>query len=271
LYPHWTQDTLSVNGVPIHYTRTGDGSKPPLVLLHGFSDHGLCWLRVACDLEADYDIILMDARGHGRSARVQPGEEIDQAADAAGLIQALGLNRPILGGHSMGAHTSANTAARFPELVRALLLEDPPWWDVSPATAPQTQRPDPYRDWLLTIPTLSDEAILTKCRTDSPTWAEVELPAWVESKRMFDLNFLHSHTIANRPWQAAVPAIGCPALLLTADTTRQALVSPSVAQQVATLNPLFQVKHIPGAGHNIRRENYAEYIAAVKGFLSTVL
>ena len=125
MLPHWTANDLVVDGVKIHYTRTGDGSKPPLVLLHGFSDSGLCWPLVAHDLEADYDVILPDARGHGHSARVQPGESIDMAADTAGLIRALGLHRPVLGGHSMGANTSSHVGARYPKLIRALVLEDP--------------------------------------------------------------------------------------------------------------------------------------------------
>lgn len=92
MYPHWTECDVLVDGIQIHYTRTGDGSKPPLLLLHGFSDDGMCWLPVARDLEAKYDLILPDARGHGRSARVQPGEDVNMAADIAGLIRRLGLN-----------------------------------------------------------------------------------------------------------------------------------------------------------------------------------
>ena len=56
-----------VNGLKLHYTRTG-GAKPPVVLAHGFSDDGLCWTPVAEALAADYDVVMVDARGHGRSA-----------------------------------------------------------------------------------------------------------------------------------------------------------------------------------------------------------
>ena len=51
----------------------------------------------------------------------------DRAADVAGLIQELKLDRPVLMGHSMGAETAIGTAAIFPDLVRAVILEDPPW------------------------------------------------------------------------------------------------------------------------------------------------
>ena len=49
------------------------------------------------------------------------------AEDAAALIRALDLDRPILLGHSLGAGTAATVAATHPDLVRDLLLEDPVW------------------------------------------------------------------------------------------------------------------------------------------------
>ena len=62
----WQSGDIEVNKLKLHYTRTG-GDKPPVVLAHGFSDDGLCWTPVAKLLEADYDVIMVDARGHGRS------------------------------------------------------------------------------------------------------------------------------------------------------------------------------------------------------------
>jgi len=62
----WQSGDIVVNGLTLHYTRTG-GTKPPVVLAHGFSDDGLCWMPVAEALAADYDIVMVYARGHGRS------------------------------------------------------------------------------------------------------------------------------------------------------------------------------------------------------------
>jgi N-formylmaleamate deformylase len=264
LDPHWIENTISVNGSAIHYTRTGDGSKPALVLAHGYSDNGLCWLRLSRDLEAHYDVILPDARGHGQSARVQTGEAISLAADLAGLINALGLNHPIVGGHSMGAATASEMDAAFPGVARALLLEDPPWrMEVDPNHAGL----DPYTQWLKTVKNLSDETITIKCRADSPSWGEIEIPAWVQSKKQFDTNFIYGKFGPSHPWQEVVIAIGCPTLLLTADLASGAIVTPDLAQQAAAMNPLIHVVKIANAGHNIRRENYADYFTAIAGFL----
>ncbi len=123
MLPHWTQHDLVVHGIRIHYYRTGNGEKRPLV--HGFSDNGLCWTPVARQLEADYDVIMPDMRAHGLSERVQPGDQVDMAADLTELIRALGLKRPIICGHSMGAMVTYQIGVRFPELASALVAFSP--------------------------------------------------------------------------------------------------------------------------------------------------
>ena len=65
-----TEGDILANSIRQHYYRTG-GEKPPLLLLHGFNEYGLTWLRVAKELERDYDIIMLDARGHGPLRRHQ--------------------------------------------------------------------------------------------------------------------------------------------------------------------------------------------------------
>lgn len=57
---------VRVQDVKIHYYRTGE-EKPAVVLLHGFGDSALSWSRLALRLEPDYDVIMIDARGHGLS------------------------------------------------------------------------------------------------------------------------------------------------------------------------------------------------------------
>ena len=62
----WTIGSVDVDAVAMYYTRTG-GSKPQVLLLQGVTDDGGCWTRVAGNLEIQFDVIVMDARGHGRS------------------------------------------------------------------------------------------------------------------------------------------------------------------------------------------------------------
>ena len=65
----WSEGDLTVDDENIHYYRMGDPEKPPVVLLHGFTDAGLCWLRLATDLAPDYHLVMIDAIGHAMPAR----------------------------------------------------------------------------------------------------------------------------------------------------------------------------------------------------------
>ena len=63
----WLNENVTVAGVELGVHRTG-GGKPPIILVHGITDSGLCWTRVARSLERDWDVVMVDARGHGQSA-----------------------------------------------------------------------------------------------------------------------------------------------------------------------------------------------------------
>lgn len=172
---NWQSNLVQINGNPIHYYRTG-GQKPPLILLHGFSDNGLCWLRAAQTLQATYDLIMPDAHGHGLSYRVMPGQPLNLVDDVASLIEALELHRPALLGHSMGASTAASVAAQYPELVSTLLLEDPPWFDEVPEAA-ATDDPEetaPHGQWLLALWDKPETEIMAAGQRDNPAWPELE-------------------------------------------------------------------------------------------------
>src|SRR5262249_49329948 len=137
---HWQSGDVEANGIRLHYTRTG-GARPPLVLAHGVTDDGLCWTPVAEALAPDYDVIMVDARGHGRSDALETGyDPATQAADLACVIAALGLHKPAVLGHSMGAATTLVLAGMYSNLPGAILLEDPPgWWVAAPEPASAEQ------------------------------------------------------------------------------------------------------------------------------------
>src|SRR5215203_1888084 len=128
----WTDGYVAANGIRLHYWRTG-GAKPPLVMAHGSSDDALCWTNLARELTDRYDVIMFDARGHGLSDPPTAADPVDvQVEDLAGLIKALKLDKPVLMGHSMGSASVAWFAAKYPDVPRAVILEDPAL--VRPAT-----------------------------------------------------------------------------------------------------------------------------------------
>ena len=118
----WKKGTCEVNGIDVHYLRTG-GDKPPIVLLHGLMLNGACWTPLARALEEDYDVVMPDARGHGNSSVPDHGYRYDDlTADVTGLIEALGLAAPVLLGHSMGGMTAAVVANQNPKRLRGLVF-----------------------------------------------------------------------------------------------------------------------------------------------------
>jgi pimeloyl-ACP methyl ester carboxylesterase len=124
---HWSEGDIFANGIRQHYYRTG-GEKLPLLLLHGFNEFGLTWLRVAKELERDYDIIMVDARGHGRSDGIASGfSNALLVEDAIGVIHELKLDRPHIIGLSQGGMTVLRLAATYPELVHSFIFEG--WGD----------------------------------------------------------------------------------------------------------------------------------------------
>ena len=260
-----TDGYVMANGIRLHYWRTG-GNKPALVLAHGSSDDALCWTNLARELQNDYDIIMFDARGHGLSDPPTPSDAPDvQVEDLAGLIKELKLERPILMGHSMGSASVAHFAAKYPDVARAVILEDPAL--VRPAGAPggsQTS-PESRRAGILARNNMSEEELVRDCMKNSPKWGQSECEFWAPSKRRH-----HPHTVldtpARRPPMSELfPKITAPTLILKADAD-DALKKQN--EQVTALLKSGRIVHIKGAGHNVRREGKEETIEVLKAFLA---
>ena len=105
----------------------------------------------------------------------------------------------------MGGRTAAALAAREPTLVRGVVLEDPAWFDTSPwGNSEQEVTRQRVAD---TVATASDfPGAVRLCRSVHPTWPEVELGPWAESKAQVDLDFLRTGRLASPPPGARWPA-----------------------------------------------------------------
>jgi len=279
--PTWTCTEVVVDGAALACWRmvgaaeagTGKGQGGvPVVLAHGFSDDGLCWLPLADELATRYDVVMPDARGHGRSARVERGAEIDAAADLAGVIRALGMAPAVVAGHSMGAMTASHLGARFPELTRALILEDPPWHPEMRARAdgPLLREESPLARWIRSLADMPIDEIVAQERKEHPGWPEPVLRRWCEAKKALDPAFLTVEDTGRMSWQRVVGAIECPTLLITADPELGGIVTPELAHEAAAANPQIRVVHVPGVGHHVRFAAYDAYRDAVMAFLEDV-
>lgn len=117
--------TVDVGGIRLHYL-DHPGGDPPLVLLHGLSAnaHSFGGL-VAAGLSPRFRVIAPDLRGRGASDKPATGYTMaHHAADVIGLLDALGLERVVLGGHSFGGLLSIYLAAHHPERIERVIVID---------------------------------------------------------------------------------------------------------------------------------------------------
>src|SRR5258706_2214070 len=124
--PNYDSLFASVNGVRLHYLRSGSG-KTPLVVIHGFGDDARMWLPLFADFGKDYTIIAPDLRGLGQSSREKTGYDKKTAAvDIHQLVESLGYKDIYLVGHDIGMMVAYAYAAQFPSEVKKLALLDAP-------------------------------------------------------------------------------------------------------------------------------------------------
>ena len=266
----WATGAVEVDGVQLSYHRTGGEGKPVLVLLHGITDDGLCWTRVARDLEADYDIVMPDARGHGRSDGIETGFSIPRlAADVAGLLDGLGIENAVVFGHSMGAATALSLAASRPDLVRACILEDPP---LEEPTTPSTERLAEMRAEMRADaalwPTLPPAQRYEQAAARNPGWDRQETDAWADAKALVDpAIILQFGSIRGWDWREAFSRLRCPGLLITGNPALQAIVSAPTAEAVIRLWPAGRIVHVSEAGHCVHRDRWEKTMGPVRSFL----
>ena len=118
----WTHRDVTANGTRFHLASIGEG--PLVLLLHGFPEFWWTWRHQLVALaEAGYRAVAVDLRGYGGSDKPPRGYDlITAAADAAGLISALGEANAVVVGHDWGGLTAWTLAAYFPKAVRRLAI-----------------------------------------------------------------------------------------------------------------------------------------------------
>lgn len=270
----WQAGDLQANGIKIHYTRTG-GQKRPLVLLHGFTDDGLCWSPIAQALESEYDVIMLDTRGHGLSDAPESGYTPDSlAADLRGAIAALHLEKPAILGHSLGAITTLLLAGLYPDIPGPILLEDPPpWWIPLPEAAFKDvdKGAETLRQSLIQRKSKTREQLIDEEHLNSPSWSDAELGPWADSKLRLSPNIFMAvdpRSAISQDWRTVLPRVTCPTLLIMADPALGAIVTPEAESALRELVPQVQSVVIAGAGHSIHREQMAAYLEQVRKFLA---
>ena len=158
---------VSLPGLDLFVREAGDG--PPLLLLHGWPQHGAMWEPLIGELAGDFRVIVPDLRGFGRSeAPAGPYDKHTLAADVLALMDAEGIEKATIVGHDWGGWIAWLLALEHPERVERFAdLDVPPPWSrdsqVSLAKLPKQLLFSSYQ-WIISSPLVGERFV------SSPQW-----------------------------------------------------------------------------------------------------
>jgi N-formylmaleamate deformylase len=256
-----------------------------VVLLHGLGEGALSWLRVALDLQADYDVIIPDARGHGLSERAADGWQDRLPEDAAAVIREVAGGPAHVVGFSLGGGTALHVADQWPELVRAVVVAG--WADETAQPAPPGEMTQSegyvtwyrsYMAWLEGLKSQSHaermQASLSQLHPGAPLPEEIEYVTWVENAARLDVGMMADGA---RMW-AAVPEAGRRMTEALGRVTRPTLLiksgmwpTPGASMHVeegTSERATVRVVRFVNAGHLVYREHHAPFVRLVREFLA---
>ena len=133
-----TSHFIETNGIRLHYLDHGSSDGPTLVLAHGLTANAHFFdAMVAEGLSEDLRVLAVDLRGRGLSDKPETGYAMEEhAQDVVGLVEALGIDSYVMGGHSFGGMLTYYMAVHHPQRMRRCVVLDAPS-EVDPRIAEQ--------------------------------------------------------------------------------------------------------------------------------------
>lgn len=256
--------TMTVDGLPIRMTDFG-GDGRPVLALHGSFGRAAIFAVLARELAGQARLLAPDQRGHGHSARTATYTSDDFVADAAALIERLDLGPMVVFGHSHGGITAYRLAARRPDLVSALIIED-----VGPVMrAPEIAHPVlDVRGWPAVAPTKEAlaESIRARGIPDPGYFMQSAEPADDGWRLLFDWDDMMAvQTGGVGDWWPDWLESTCPALVLRGE--HSPLLPAGLAAGMVTRRPGSRLVEFPGAGHWIHDDDPAGTARVIAAFL----
>ena len=262
---------VRANGIEIAYTRQGQGHHDddvPIVLIHGFPYNKSMWDDQVSDLADEFDIVTYDFRGHGESEATSGTYSMELLADdLKGLLDALGLEKVVVGGFSMGGYVALAFYKKYPGSVRALLLLDTRHQGDSEQVAQGREQlaQTVERDGVAALADSLPARMLTEATVSNR-------PEVVAKAR--DMILAASpqgvagaaRGMASRPDQTdLLPKIGVHTLVLVGE--EDGVTPPADAEYMAATIPDSQLVKIAGAAHLSNMEQAHEFSDAIHDFM----
>ena len=271
---------VEVSGLSLRYLDWGRPGLVPAIALHGFALNAHSWDEVAPALSRRLRVLAFDQRGHGLSDRApeMAGYSRDHmVADIEGIVVALGLERPVLIGHSMGGMNALTYAGRHPDDVRALILVDVgPEVSVDGADDVLRFVAGPYElesldAWVdhthQYYPWRSKERIRARLEVSLRKTPEGKLAKQYD-ERFRQADFGGVQRSRDDLW-ALARAIRCPTLLVHGGSSR--VLTREMAEAFASRVDKLRLVTIPGAGHSVAGDKPEEFLRATTSFLNDIL
>ena len=264
---------MTRNGVQLA-CRVFGGAGPPVLLRHGLAGLADEWAQTASWLTARCRVVALDARGHGRSERFPADVSRDAVvADAAFMVEQLGLQPVVLVGQSVGGLTALSLAARRPELVRGLVLVDAIPSGGEGVEEAVSATAGALRGWPASFGSRSDAYAFFAERFGAGLAAE----AWTSGLERVDNGWqprFDVEVMAQTLREAvSVPSweewegITCPTLLVPAG---DGMVEPETARQMTERLATAQLVEIADAAHDVHLDRPDEWRDALTGFLDSL-
>ncbi|MGW5936929.1 alpha/beta fold hydrolase [Streptomyces celluloflavus] len=258
----------------------GEGAPGPgVLLLHGLMGRAAHWADTARWLSARHRPVGLDQRGHGRSEKPADGPYDREAYvdDAIAAIEQLGLAPVALIGHSMGALTAWQLAARRPDLVSALVICD--MRAAALGAASQREWAEWFRTWPVPFATLADvrkwfgadDPVLERPRpARGEFFAEVmaeRADGWrpVFSRRQ--MLTARETWVRDAHWDE-LAQVRCPALVVRG---LDGELGRAEAQEMVRVLPQGSYAELPDAGHLLPWEHPGEWRRVIEPFLRSAV
>jgi pimeloyl-ACP methyl ester carboxylesterase len=260
--------------------KSGEAARQPgVLLLHGLMGRASHWAGTARWLSERHRAVALDQRGHGHSAKPAAGPYDREAfiADAEAAIVQLGLAPAVLIGHSMGALTARQLAARRPDLVRGLVICD--MRASALGVASQREYEDWFRSWPVPFATLAD---VRKWFGEDDPWAEHPSQArgafyaevmtegadgWrpvFDPRQMLETR---ATWVYDAHWEE-LAQVQCPTLVVRA---LDGELGRAEAQEMVRVLPRGQYAEVADAGHLVHYDQPEAWRGVVQPFLDGAL
>ncbi len=265
-----------------NYSILGTNTSQRIVFIHGLMAFSANWRKIASRMENDFQCLIYDQRGHGRSFKPESGYSPEVfAEDLCKITEALGWDKFHLVGHSMGGRNAMVFANLYPEKVRTLTIEDmgP---DTDPAVTNYYQRmldsvPTPFSS-KPAIKQFFDTEFYAKFKSKEPSQvlslflqANIEEKPLADGKVEFDWRFSKQAILEiareghlKDRWHE-VSSFKMPTLLIRGENSH--VLSAETYQKMLSSNPNIKGVEIKNVGHWVHFEKYEEFVLELRNFI----